>query len=104
MSAFSRTAGGFVLCALALPLAGFAAAYTLEPSEYGMTLKTPDGRVVFEYMTKKPEKTALTSPSTACFHPLNTPSGETITAFAPDDHPHHRGMYFGWHDSEFYEP
>ena len=29
-------------------------AYTLTPVSYGMQLKTPDGRVVFDYMTKKP--------------------------------------------------
>ena len=32
--------------------ASAAAAYTLTPVEYGMQLKTPDGRVVFEYLTK----------------------------------------------------
>ncbi len=104
MSNLSKPAARALICALAAPLAVLAASYTLEPSQYGMTLKTPDGRVVFEYMTKKPEKSTLTSPSTACFHPVNTPSGETITSFAPDDHPHHRGIFFGWHDSEFYEP
>jgi hypothetical protein len=81
-----------------------AAAYTLTPSQYGQQLKTPDGRVVWEYMTKKPEGTPLTIDSTACFHPLNTPSGERITAFAPDDHPHHRGIFLGWHDAEFRSP
>jgi hypothetical protein len=100
MATYLKTAGGMLLYAVT----AMAASYTLEPSQYGMTLKTPDGRVVLEYMTKKPEGSGLTSPSTACFHPLKTPSGGTITAFAPDDHPHHRGMYFGWHDSEFYEP
>jgi hypothetical protein len=80
------------------------AAYTLTPSEYGQELKTPDGRVVWDYMTKKPANTALTIDSTACFHPVNSPSGERITAFAPDDHPHHRGIFFGWHDAEFRTP
>ena len=28
-----------------------------------------DGRVVFEYLTKKPENSGMTSPSAACFHP-----------------------------------
>ncbi len=69
-----------------------------------MQLKTPDGRVVFEYLTKKPDNIGLTSPSAACFHPVNTPSGQCITSIAPDDHPHHRGIFFGWHDSAFYEP
>jgi hypothetical protein len=81
-----------------------AASYTLEPTQYGMQLKTPDGRIVLEYMTKKPENIGLTSPSAASFHPLRTPSGEVITSLAPDDHPHHRGMYFGFHDSMFIEP
>ena len=81
-------------------------AYTLAPVAYGMQLKTPDGRVVFEYMTKKPpmSEVPLTSPSVACFHPVLTPSGERVTALAPDDHPHHRGIYLAWHDSEFRTP
>jgi hypothetical protein len=94
-----------VLVALAMPdRAGAASAYTLSPVEYGMELKTPDGRVVWDYMTKKPENIGLTSPSTACFHPVNTPSGERITNIAPNDHPHHRGIFFGWMNSEFHEP
>jgi Methane oxygenase PmoA len=79
-------------------------AYSLAPVTYGHQLKTPDGRVVLEYMTRKPDDSGLTSPSVACFHPLNTPSGERITAFAPDDHRHHRGMYIAWHDAEFRQP
>jgi Family of unknown function (DUF6807) len=78
--------------------------YTLAPVEYGMQLKTPNGRVVFEYVTKKPEKIGLTSPSAAYFHPLNTPSGETVTNVAPDDHPHHRGIFLGFLESEFHSP
>src|ERR1700692_245027 len=95
----------FFLVALAIPHhAAAASAYTLDPVQYGMQLQTPDGRVVFEYMTKKPDNIGLTSPSVACFHPVNTPSGERITSIAPNDHPHHRGIFFGWHDSAFYEP
>jgi hypothetical protein len=78
--------------------------YTLTPTTYGMQLKTPDGRVVFEYLTKKPENIGLTSTSAACFHPVNTPSGERITALAPNDHPHHRGIFLGWQASEFRTP
>src|SRR5437868_8591059 len=85
-------------------IAGAASVYTLEPIEYGMRLTTPDGRMVFEYLTKKPDNIGLTSPSVACFHPVNTPLGERVTSIAPDDHPHHRGIFFGWHDSEFREP
>jgi hypothetical protein len=81
-----------------------ASAYTLTAAENGMQLKTPDGKVVFEYVTKKPENIGLTSPSAAYFHPVNTPSGETVTNVAPNDHPHHRGIFFGFLDSEFRTP
>jgi Family of unknown function (DUF6807) len=78
--------------------------YTLTPVADGLELRTPDGRVVFDYLTRKPEGSGLTSPSAACFHPLMSPGGERITALAPDDHPHHRGMYLAWHDAEFRQP
>ena len=97
------------VCALTIslcerPVSGQSGAYTFTPVANGMQLKTPDGRVVLEYLTKKPEGVPLTGPNAACFHPVNTPSGERVTAIAPDDHPHHRGMYIAWHDSEFRQP
>src|SRR5262249_24235528 len=79
-------------------------AYTLVPSAFGHQLKTPDGRVVFEYLTRKPDNSPLTSPSVACLHPVNTPSGEVVTWLGPNDHPHHRGRFLGWHDSAFHSP
>ena len=78
--------------------------YTLTPGDNGMVLKTPDGRTVFQYMTSKPAGSALTAPSTACFHPVYTPKGDRITNIAPNDHPHHRGIWLGWQNSEFHEP
>ena len=109
-----RTAAGVAsaLCALTLVLseqpvtgqAGAAASYTLTAVANGTQLKTGDGRVVLEYLTSKPAGVPLTGPNTACFHPINTPTGERVTALAPDDHPHHRGMYIAWHDSEFRQP
>ena len=78
--------------------------YTLQPVTDGMQMRTRDGRVVFEYLTRKPAGASLTGPSAACFHPFNTPSGEPVTALGPDDHPHHRGVYLAWHDSEFRAP
>ena len=100
------------ICALGLalcerPVTGQAAApgiYTLTPVAHGKQLRTPDGRVVLEYLTSKPANVPLTGPNAACFHPVNTPSGERVSAIAPDDHPHHRGMYVAWHDSEFRQP
>jgi hypothetical protein len=35
---------------------------------------------------------------------VNTPSGETVTNVAPADHPHHRGIFLGFLESEFHTP
>jgi len=80
---------------------GAGAAYTLAPETYGKVLKAPDGRIVFRYMTIKPEKTNLAANSVCCFHPVNTPSGERLTDLAPGDHHHHRGVFLAWHAMEF---
>ena len=72
-------------------------AFTLTPDEHGMILKTPDGRTVFRYMTKKPAQSKLTANSVCCLYPLKTPLGEDMVEFAPSDHPHHRGVFLTWH-------
>jgi hypothetical protein len=77
-----------------------AAAFTLVPDECGMVLKTPDGRTVFRYMTKKPAGTKLTANSVCCLFPVKTPAGEDVVEFAPSDHPHHRGIFLTWHAIE----
>lgn len=76
------------------------AKFTLTPDEHGMVLKTPDGRVVFGYMTKRPADTKLTANSVCCLFPVNTPKGERAVDFAPDDHPHHRGVFLAWHSTK----
>jgi Methane oxygenase PmoA len=77
-------------------------AYTLEPDPAGMTLKTPDGRTVFTYLTRKPDNVPLEGNSACCFHPVNTPSGERVTDIAPPDHRDHRGMFFAWQSMDFH--
>jgi hypothetical protein len=52
-----------------------------------MELKTRAGRVVFEYVTKKPENIGLISPSAAYFDPVRTPSGERVSNAAPNETP-----------------
>lgn len=88
---------------LSLPLlasllaAGTAAAedprYALTPDQYGMALKTPAGKTVFVYMTRKPPNTELTANSVCCLYPVYTPAGVRAVDFAPDDHRHHRGVF-----------
>jgi len=101
--------GAFV-AALALPFALAAAeaetkaTFTLVADDLGKVLKAPDGRLVFRYMTKKPEKSELTANSVCCLFPLNTPSGERAVDFAPSDHRHHRGVFLAWHAMEGKKP
>ncbi len=78
--------------------------YALVHSQDGFEVRTPDGREVFDYVTRKPSNIGLTAPSASYFHPVETPSGETVTNVAPDDHPHHRGIFLGFLNSEFHTP
>jgi len=71
--------------------------FSLVPTELGAELKTPDGRKIFRYLTHKPPATLLTANSVCCLAPLNTPGGERVVDFAPEDHRHHRGVFLAWH-------
>lgn len=81
-----------------------AGVYSLVSVPSGMELHAPNGQVVLEYVTVRPENIGLTAPSAAYFDPVNTPSGERVTNTAPNDHPHHRGIFFGFMNSEFHIP
>jgi hypothetical protein len=88
--------------ALRIPLQSQPQAYTFEPAPAGKTLKTPDGRIVFTYLTQKPEGVPLAGNNACCFHPVNTPSGERVTDIAPPDHRDHRGAFFAWGNMDFH--
>ena len=79
-----------------------AGSYTLVDDSLGKILKTPDGRVVFEYMTKKPSHTRMNANSVCCFYPLNTPSGQNVVIFGIG-HAHYRGLFFAWHTIDSHE-
>ena len=91
-----------VSAATPAPLRQAAHAYTFDANPTGRTLKTPAGRIVFDYVTKKPAETDMTANSVCCFHPLNTPGGERLTVFG-QGHGHYRGVFFAWHTVEFHE-
>ncbi|HEX7902199.1 MAG TPA: DUF6807 family protein, partial [Planctomycetota bacterium] len=42
------------------------------------------------------ERTKAVGQSACYFHPLSSPKGVELTEVAPKDHPHHRGIFFGW--------
>ncbi len=70
-----RAAAVFTIAALAIALcevvladrAATAPIYTLTPVEFGMQLKTPDGRVVFEYLTRSRTTSASPLPAPPAF-------------------------------------
>jgi hypothetical protein len=97
-----RFLGAAGAAVLSRSLQSKAKSYTFEPDSAGKTLKTPDGRTVFTYLTSKPEGVPLAGNSACCFHPVNTPSGERVTDIAPPDHRDHRGAFFAWGNMEFH--
>jgi hypothetical protein len=50
------------------------------------------------YQLKKPADSKLSVESACYFHPFTTPSGVVVTAVAPGDHKHHRGIFLAWFD------
>src|SRR3954468_4465355 len=78
-----------------------APGYVLVPETDGQTLRGPDGRVAFTYLTRKPGGSNLKANSACCFDPLNTPSGERITVRASGDLVRHRGVFLAWRAMEF---
>jgi len=77
--------------------------FTLSPDPHGQTLRTPDGRTVFRYLTEKPPESNLAANSACCLYPLNTPAGVRVVDLAPGDHRHHRGVFLAWHSMTFGE-
>ncbi|MGC2398526.1 MAG: DUF6807 family protein, partial [Acidobacteriaceae bacterium] len=78
--------------------------FSLASVPDGMELHAPDGKIVLKYVTVRPDNIGLTAPSAAYFDPVNSPSGVRVTNVAPNDHPHHRGIFFGFMNSEFHVP
>ena len=72
-------------------------AYSLAPVEFGMELRTPDGRPALQYVTRKPTEPNLQSASVGFLYPILTPKGVPAVELAPQDHRHHRGVFLAWH-------
>ncbi len=54
------------------------------------------GNSVFIYNLSPPPNSGLPLEAGGYFHPLKTPGGIVVTDFVPDDHKHHRGLFFAW--------
>lgn len=53
-------------------------------------------RDLCSYQLTQPYGAGLTVSSACFFHPLVTPGGTVVTEIGPEDHRHHRGVFFGW--------
>lgn len=51
---------------------------------------------VLTYNLMSPADSNLPMETGGYFHPICTPAGVCVTDFAPEDHRHHRGLFFAW--------
>ena len=68
----------------------------IETTAKAVIVRTAEGKEATRYLREKPEGSPSKSGSAAYFHPFTTPKGLVVTDVGPDDHPHHRGVFFAW--------
>ncbi|WP_372773484.1 DUF6807 family protein [Mangrovibacterium sp.] len=76
--------------------AGTTSAQISIKKEQGGIWITDGGKNVAFYQ-KEPMGINQSEKRNNFLHPLMLPDGTTITENAPDDHPHHRGIFWAWH-------
>lgn len=102
-----------VLWPRALPFADAAEAagvpLRVSADDRKVHIATESGGAVCDYQLSRPTDSKLSVESGCFFHPLCAPSGLAVTDLAPDDHPHHRGVFLGFvemrgakHDADFW--
>lgn len=55
-----------------------------------------EGKTTLRYQLKGGAEKKLSVASACYFHPFTTPSGIVVTEVAPEDHPHHRGIFLAF--------
>lgn len=77
-----------------------AAAQSLTVEQTASDLIVRDGsRTVLGYKVAAPPAPEGVDPvyeRSGCLHPVNTPSGRTVTQLYPPDHPHQHGIFSAW--------
>jgi hypothetical protein len=74
--------------------------WRIERAPGAVSIHSGGGAKVLTYLTQKPEGSSLTANSACCIYPLLTPAGKSVVALGPEDHPHHRGIFFAWYRVE----
>lgn len=77
------------------PSADKGSPFTFKEGEQGVEL-FESGKPVFFYQ-KKPKAISEGYICNNYLHPLYSLEGDTLTEEAPADHPHHRGIFWSWH-------
>jgi hypothetical protein len=70
--------------------------FSVEQTPDAVTFKNHRSKVVLRYQLRGGADKDLSVESACYFHPLATPVGVTVTEVAPDDHPHHRGVFLAF--------
>lgn len=88
--------------AVALPVGAQAAAQGGKAPELAFQ-RFPDAlqlslgaKALYRYQLTKPGLGGASVDSGCYFHPVTTPSGVVVTDVGPEDHRHHRGIFFGF--------
>jgi hypothetical protein len=98
-----RVTLGHLAIAAVLTMAANAQQTATDPSS-GFRIEHAPGAVIVErggkpqlrYELKGGAEKKLSVASACYFHPLATPAGVAVTEVAPDDHPHHRGIFLAF--------
>jgi hypothetical protein len=72
-----------------------ASPFTFEEGDQGVEL-FENGKPVYFYQ-KRPKEISDGYICNNYLHPLYSLNGDTLTEEAPADHPHHRGIFWSWH-------
>lgn len=91
------TLGAFISAVVGAVYSDDVKSTTIMANDQLIEVKRSGGDTV-KYLLQKPADSVCSSPSACNFHPLTSPSGLVLTDVAPDDHPHHRGVFLAWLD------
>lgn len=77
------------------PTADAKAAFEAEHKDPLVNVRTADGKPVLSYRHGRPDP-VVKYPMTSYIHPMFGLDGELITQNSPQDHLHHRGLFWAW--------
>lgn len=84
-----------LICMILVLPKGFSQGFNVRSSDEGIEIREGENPV-FHYQKSIKSKEGLYE-RTGYVHPLYSLDGKVITEDFPDDHPHHHGIFWGWH-------